>query len=209
MLKLKLQQFAEEVNEDAAKDHDEQEEHGTESKESEKQSKTFTQEQVSKMMAREKSQGRNSIMKELGIDPNDENALSKLKDLINSQKTDDEVHVEEDNLANELAQKLLIAEAKAEALQMGFKEEFVDDVVVLSTNAANDIDGIKTKLVEVKSKYPAFMKTKESEEQESKGTGSNVSPKKSTKTEGDKSIGKRLAAQRKASSNSKKSYWGK
>lgn len=62
-----------------------------------KSGKTFTQEQVNKMMTREKNQGRNAVYKELGINPKDSKSIAMVKALIDSQKTDEEKQVEQES----------------------------------------------------------------------------------------------------------------
>ena len=52
--------------------------------------KTFTQKQVSSMMAKEKRQGRDAAFKEMGIDPNDSKMVNMFKAFIQSQKTDEQ-----------------------------------------------------------------------------------------------------------------------
>ncbi len=46
--------------------------------------KTFTQEQVTRMMTREKNQGRNAVYRELGIDPKDTKTVNMFKAFIES-----------------------------------------------------------------------------------------------------------------------------
>ena len=62
-----------------------------------KKEKTFTQEQINAMMTREKNQGRNAILKELGIDPKDTKMVAMVKALIDSQKSDEEKTLEKQN----------------------------------------------------------------------------------------------------------------
>ena len=59
--------------------------------------KTFTQDQVNRMMTREKNQGRNAVYKELGIDPKDTKAIAMVKALIDSQKTDEQKAAEKES----------------------------------------------------------------------------------------------------------------
>ena len=63
---------------------------GSEGKKTEE--KTFSQDQVSKMMAKEKNQGRNAVYNELGINPKDEKQIEAIKTFIESQKTDAQKH---------------------------------------------------------------------------------------------------------------------
>ena len=72
--------------------------------------KSFTQSQVSSMMAKEKRQGRESVYKELGIDANDSKMVELIKNFIGSQKTSEQVQQEE---AAANAAKIAEAEHKA------------------------------------------------------------------------------------------------
>ena len=185
--------------------------------------KTFTQEQVTKMMTREKNQGRSAAYKELGIDPKDSKAIAMVKALIDSQKTDDQKKAEQESenqtKINEAEQRAIVAEAKAEAMMLGVKSQYVDDIVTLALAKMTDDSDLKTIIGEFKTKYPVWFG--ESEEDDSKkddkgktktgqkGTGSSVKNSDKEKNgEDKKGIGARLAAQRKTS-NKKSSYWGK
>lgn len=184
--------------------------------------KTFTQDQVSRMMTREKNQGRNAAYKELGIDPKDTKTVNMFKAFVESQKTDEqkaaEKETENQTKMNEAEQRAQVAEAKAEAMMLGVKPQYVEDVVTLSLAKMTEDSDLKTIIGEFKTKYPIWF-GESSEEEEGKGkddkgktgqkgTGSSVKTSKEDKggKEG-KGIGARLAAQRK-SSGKKSSYWG-
>lgn len=216
---------------------DEQEEEGAEGTESggsddgkggksgnkETKGKTFTQEQVTKMMTREKNQGRNAVYKELGIDPKDTKAVNMFKAFMASQKTDEQKAAEQESenqtKLNEAEQRALVAEAKAEAMMLGVKSQYVEDVVTLALAKMTDDSDLKTVIGEFKTKYPVWFGESEKDDDKDdkgkgktgqKGTGSSVknSDKEKKGEEDKKGIGARLAAQRKTS-NKKSSYWGK
>ena len=183
-----------------------------------KKERTFTQAQVNRMMTKEKNQGRNSVYKELGIDPKDSKAIAQFKAFIEAQKTDEQKVAEQQAEANSRAaeneRRVVVAEAKAEAMIMGVRLQYVDDVVTLALAKMADGDDIKTVLGEMKTKYPVWFDSSSEEEKEAvgkKGTGSSVATDKSNSSNKKKEeitgIGKRLAAQRK-SSQKKSSYWG-
>lgn len=180
---------------------------------SQKSTKTFTQDQVNKMMTREKNQGRNSVYKELGIDPKDPNAISALKALIDSQKTEEqraaEKEIEVQEKVNEAENRAMIAEAKAEAMMLGVKPQFVDDVVTLAIAKMTEDSELKTIIGEFKTKYPIWFGEDDDDNSKSKagqkGTGSSVSSSQNKKDE-EKGFGARLAAQRR--NISKSNYWG-
>lgn len=187
-------------------------------------SKTFTQDQVTRMMTREKNQGRAAAFRELGIDPKDEKTVKMFKAFVESQKTDEQKEQEEKSAQQtalvEAQQKALVAEAKAEAMMLGVGKQYVDDVVTLALSKMTDDSDLKTIIGEFKTKYPVWFagsddddnkdgkKDDKSKKAGMKGTGSSVKTSKEDKKGDEKGLGARLAAQRKASSG-KKSYWGK
>lgn len=188
--------------------------------------KTFTQAQVTRMMAREKGQGRTSAYNELGIDPKNAAQVAAVKAFIDSQKTDAEKAAEqkatEQTALNEAQQRAAIAEAKAEAMILGVQKQFVDDVVVLAMAkmaSAGEGGDLKTIIGELKTKYPVWFSDSGEDEdgkdgkkkQGQKGTGSSIKSDKAkgNKDDANKGLGARLAAQRKGKTGDKKSsYWG-
>ena len=192
---------------------------GTGNTDSSKSEKTFTQDQVNRMMTREKNQGRNAALKELGIDPKDSKMVAMVKAMISSQKTDEqkqaEAAKENQDKINEAEQRAVVAEAKAEAMTLGVKSQFVDDVVTLALAKMTEDSDLKTIIGEFKTKYPVWFGTDSSDDEKDdkkgktgqKGTGSSVKTSKESKNGNEKGLGARLAAQRK-SSGKKFSYWG-
>ena len=186
-----------------------------------KSGKTFTQEQVNKMMTREKNQGRSAALKELGIDPKDSKMVAMVKALIESQKTDEQKAAEKDaenqTKMNEAEQRAQVAEAKAEAMMLGVKTQYVEDVVTLALAKMTEDSDLKTIIGEFKTKYPVWFgesedddkggKDKEKGKTGQKGTGSSVKTSKEDRGKGEKGLGARLAAQRRGTGK-KSSYWG-
>lgn len=182
--------------------------------------KTFTQDQVTRMMTREKNQGRNAALKELGIDPKDTKAIAMVKALIDSQKTDEqkaaEKETENQTKMNEAEQRAQVAEAKAEAMMLGVKTQYVDDVVTLALAKMTEDSDLKTIIGEFKTKYPIWFGESEEDDKNKdkgkgktgqRGTGSSVKNSDKEKKGEEKGLGARLAAQRK-SGGKKSSYWG-
>lgn len=198
---------------------DDKGETGSENKDDKSTGKTFTQDQVTKMMTKEKNQGRAAALNELGIDPKDTKMVAMVKAMIDSQKTDDEKNAEKQSeeaaKIAEANQRALIAEAKAEAMQLGVKTQFVEDAVTLALAKMTEDADLKTLIGELKTKYPVwFGESDESDDKADKkskagqkGTGSSVKSNKGKKEDEDKGLGARLAAQRK-SNTAKSSYWG-
>lgn len=186
-----------------------------------KSGKTFTQEQVNKMMTREKNQGRSAALKELGIDPKDSKMVAMVKALIESQKTDEQRAAEKDaenqTKMNEAEQRAQVAEAKAEAMMLGVKTQYVEDVVTLALAKMTEDSDLKTIIGEFKTKYPVWFGESEDDDKGEKdkgkgktgqkGTGSSVKTSKEDKGKEEKGLGARLAAQRRGTGK-KSSYWG-
>lgn len=179
--------------------------------------KTFSQAEVSRMMAKEKNQGRNAVFNELGINPDDKKMISLIKTLVNNQQDDGDDGSNDNgdesiNAVTEAEQKAAIAEAKVEAMKMGVKPQFVDDAVTLAIAKMNDDEGadLKSTLGEFKSKYSIwFVEGDDDESHKGKhGTGSSVNPRGSGSKDGNENgLGKRLAARRKPGKKGGFSYW--
>lgn len=185
------------------KGDDQTKESGKDSGKAGKSGKTFTQEQVNRMMTREKNQGRNAALKELGIDPKDTKTVKMIQAFIASQKSDEGdnsgVDSEAQQKLQEATERALKAECKAEAMALGAKKEFVDDVVVLAMAKYDEDADFKTLIGEIKTKYKSFFAGEEEEEKPTgkKGTGSALKKDKSGKGgKEEKGLGSRLAAQR-------------
>ena len=174
--------------------------------------RTFTQEDVSRMMAREKQQGRNAAFNELGIDPSDTNTMSLIKTILEAQKQQQDPPVAPSQELLEAQHRADIAEAKAEAMILGASPQYVDDIVTLAT-AKLDVAGetdFKSVLESLKTKYPVWFGVKDDDSNKPghKGTGSSL-PSYSGNNKngsGEMSLGQRLAAA-KHPKKSAKSYW--
>ena len=211
----------EEVDEEQEEEKEEKENKSKEDKKAKSKSdKTFSQSQVNRMMTREKNQGRNAVLRELGIDPKDKNAIAAVKALIESQKTEEQKQAEKEKEQNEkmteAEERATKAEAKAEAMILGVKPQYVEDVVTLalSKTSKDEEADLKTIIGEFKTKYPVWFgedskedeKEKDKKKKGQRGTGSSVKTSKKD-TDDNKGLGARLAAQRKGGSK-KFSYWG-
>ena len=147
--------------------------------------------------------------------------VAMVKALIESQKTDEQKAAEKDaeaqNKMNEAEQRAQVAEAKAEAMMLGVKTQYVDDVVTLALAKMTEDSDLKTIIGEFKTKYPVWFGESEDDEKGEKdkgkgktgqkGTGSSIKASKEDKSKEGKSLCARLAAQRRGTSK-KFSYWG-
>lgn len=182
--------------------------------------KTFTQDDVNRMMAREKKQGAQSILNRLGIKKLDAGLEKEIKDYLESKKTDAqkqaEAAVNENKAIEEANNRALAAEIKAEAMQAGAQTQYVDDIVTLimaKASKESELD-VETAISEIKTKYSVWFTSSSEEDAKGKkkpvgekGTGSSVSSGKDKQDKG-KNLGERLAANRRKPSG-KKSYWSK
>lgn len=221
------EEIEENENVDDQTDKDGSGESGSDNKAGDKGSKsgdkTFTQAQVTRMMTKEKNQGRNAAYKELGIDPKDTKTVAMFKAFVESQKTDEqkvaEKETENQSKVAEAENRALVAEAKAEAMMQGVKTQYVEDIVTLALSKLTDDSDIKTIIGEFKTKYPVWFGESDSDDDDGKankgkgktgqkGTGSSINnADKSKNGEEKKGLGARLAAQRKTGSK-KSTYWG-
>lgn len=180
--------------------------------------KTFSQDDVTRMMTREKQQGRNAVFNELGIDPNDTKTIEMVKAIMAAQKQDEEPPVAPSADLIEAQHRADVAEAKAEAMMLGAQPKFVDDIVTLATAKLQDSDetDFKTVVSQIKEKYPVWFGEGESDDDSknsvgSRGTGSSIGSNAGAKKDagaGELSLGQRLAASKKSSKPSK-SFWSK
>lgn len=179
--------------------------------------KTFTQKQVSSMMAKEKRQGRDAAFKEMGIDPNDSKMVNMFKAFIQSQKTDEQKANEEAAAQAakiaEAEQRAMVAEAKAEAMQLGVLPQYADDAVTLALSKMSDDTDLKSIIGELKTKYPVLFDASNAgadgkNATGQNGTGASVNNSSDNGGKKNKGMGARLAAQRKtANGANKKSFW--
>jgi len=230
MLPLNLQFFAEGEEDNDDEEDDNQGGSGETDKNKETKEKTFTQAQVTAMMATEKKQGRRALLNDLGYkdEKSVKSNLASYKAFSDSQKSDEDKNKDaQSDLKTQVAEanlKVAAAETRAEALTLGVNKKYIDDVVVLilSKKSAKPDEDIKVVAGEIKKMYPSLFKEESSEEDEEndkkskglKGTGgkvNNVAAKgKKDSEEDNKSLGERLAAQRKANrgiGSEKKSFW--
>ena len=192
--------------------------------EEEDEPKTFTQEQVNKMMAKEKRQGRLSVYKTLGIDPRNKEQVAKAKELLKglgvppaNDKEDDSKQQKESLIDNQrlkdAEERAFNAECQVEAIKLGAKAKFVPDIVLLVKARMSEGDDFAETLSEVKEMYPSLFGSDDSSDDDKEGsqeqnkkkkkdTGKSVgdfTKKRKGKDDGGKSLGARLAESRKAS----------
>lgn len=159
--------------------------------------RTFTQTEVNAMMAREKDQGKKSILKELGVEDvkNAKDALDKYKEYLNSQKSDlqkaQEIAAETEKNRKALEEQLLASNQKLSAIIAGCPPEKVDDICILARSRMSDKINFEQALELIKQGYPDMFTSSP----QTKGTGSNISVQTKGNTQQIESFGQRLASQ--------------
>lgn len=176
------------------------------------QGKMFSQEDVSRMMAREKQQGRNAMLNELGVSPDDANAIALIKAFMTAQGAANDEGDDSQRLGAELEaanRRAQMAEYKADAMKAGVKAQYVDDAVELAVaRMSDDNTDFNAILNELKSKYAIWFEVDDSDDDSTgkRGTGSAIGAGKKSGNGGEvESMGKRLASMRRP--NGKKSSY--
>lgn len=161
--------------------------------------KTFTQEDINRIAAKEKAEGRRALLKELGIEDTEDsrNAIKNYLAQQESQKSDLQK-------ANERASKAekakvdaeanaLAIQRKYDALAVGAKADTIDDLMALVSIKVNDKTDFKSALEQVKKAYPVFFN--EPSQTGTVGTGRSTNPARNTNGH-QMSMGERLAKSR-------------
>lgn len=172
--------------------------------------KTFTQEDINRIAANEKAQGKKSVLKDLGFEDEDsaKKAFEDWKKFQDSQKTEAEKAKEEKDTALKEAQaakeRADMVEQKLEAIKAGATPTLVDDLIVLARIKMSDTVNFAQALEEVKKTYPNFFGA----EGTGSGTGSPGNPaRKQTGKDGVEGIGKRLAQGKSQPQGNKNPYF--
>lgn len=127
-------------------------------------SKTFTQEQVNSMMAKEKREGKQSVLNSLGFKTEEEakNAFNLLKALSDSQKTEEQKQEEAKNNAlkekAEVEKRAVMAEAKLTCFTNGVNKDSIDDVLTIALSKVTDDKKLEDVIAEMKkeNRYSSF-----------------------------------------------------
>ena len=166
--------------------------------------KTFTQEDVNRMMANEKRTARSALLKELGYAVKDgkiTETVATIKGILDSGKPQQQLDQEarttaENNLAAEKS-KTSALQARVDVMTAGVKPEFVDDGIAMLLPQVTEQKPLSKLLEEYKTKYPAWY----GESSGSGGTGNST--KNGRNTGGTQSgLGKRLAESNKSAAKS-------
>ena len=165
--------------------------------------KTYTQAQVNVMLANEKRQGKQAILRALGIrDVNEGKSKMQQQQQTNQQQLDEENQAAQ--LLSNARQAQINAEARAQAaerklsvLKAGVRPEFVDDVVYIATGKATDAEDFEEVVTAMKETHSFYFMQDNNSSQNNNGTGGNTNFKKQQQQQEQAgALGKRLAEQR-------------
>lgn len=171
---------------------------------SSEQPKTFTQEEVTALLAKEKQQGKNSVLRALGLKSVEEakTALESAKNKSNADKTAEEQAAEALNLektARTTAEaNLLAANRKIAVMQAGFNPQFVDDVVAVASGKVTEDKDFDAVIEEMKKTHQFYLAVAPKEE-DKKGTGGSAAGYKKDQGKSGESYGAQLAKKQVAS----------
>lgn len=144
--------------------------------ESTEQARTFSQEEVNGLVAKESKKAQEQIFKSLGFEDikSAKEGFEKLKAWEDSQKSESEKNAEalnakEQELAKALSDNKTLS-AQLSALKQGVNADSVDDVIALSERLVSDDVSIDDAIQQILTKYPQFGTKQERVEENQKPT---------------------------------------
>lgn len=144
--------------------------------ESTEQARTFSQEEVNGLVAKESKKAQENIFKSLGFEDikSAKEGFEKLKAWEDSQKSESEKNAEalnakEQELAKALSDNKTLS-AQLSALKQGVNTDSVDDVIALSERLVSDEVSIDDAIKQILTKYPQFGTKQEQDEEKPKPT---------------------------------------
>ncbi len=170
---------------------------------------TFSQDDLNRVGAKEKANGRKSMLKELGFadEKAAKEAMTKYNEWVASQKTEAEKTQEKltaaANAQSAAEARATLAENKVEIMKAGGKASSVDDIMAMISVRVDDKTDFSTALEAVKKAYPSFFTADGSGDT---GTGGSLNRQNNNKGNTAQGIGARLA-QNRAKSTDKNPYF--
>lgn len=158
--------------------------------------KTYTQEEVNALLAKEKRQGKNSVLNALGLKTVDEAkaALNAAKAAADANKTEEQLAADALNAAKNAQtaaeNNLLIAQRTISVMKAGFNPQYVDDVVAIASRKVTDDKDFEAVIEEMKTSH-AFYLTSDAKPKE--GTGTAAAGFKKGSNAQEESYGAKLA----------------
>ena len=144
--------------------------------ESTEQARTFSQEEVNGLVAKESKKAQEQIFKSLGFEDikSAKEGFEKLKAWEDWQKSESEksaeaLNAKEQELAKALSDNKTLS-AQLSALKQGVNADSVDDVIALSERLVSDEVSIDDAIQQILTKYPQFGTKQEQDEEKPKPT---------------------------------------
>lgn len=139
--------------------------------------KTFTQDDVNRLLKAEKESAKKALLKELGVEDakTAKEGLAKYKEIVDKDKTDaqkaNEALGTETKAKEEAERRAQLAEAKVAVLTEGCLPEYLEDVITLALTRVSDDKDLAAVVKEMKAdkKYAAFFG--DGSDPNDKGTG--------------------------------------
>ena len=129
--------------------------------------KTFTQEDVNSLVAKEAKKAQEKLLKQLGVEDfnNAKDGLSKFKEWQESQKTEAQKQADrlkdlETNFSTASDENATL-KAQISAMKAGVLAESVEDVVTLAKTMVNDDLNMDAAIAKIVEKYPHFAQQQE------------------------------------------------
>jgi hypothetical protein len=138
--------------------------------------KTFTQDDVNNIVAKEVKKAQEKLLKQLGIDDfnSAKEGLQKFREWQDAQKTEAQKQAERlqqlEQQFNAVQQEKESLMAQLAAVKAGVHADFVEDVIVLAQRLVNEDTTIDDAIAKVIEKYPHFKEAQQQPEQQPKPT---------------------------------------
>jgi hypothetical protein len=139
---------------------------------SKKQDKSFSQEDVNNLVAREAKKATEKLLKQLGVTDfkTAKEGLDKFKEIQDSQKTDVQKALERAKTLEDtnqgLTSQVSTLNAQLAALKADVNPDSLNDVIVLANNLVSDEKTIDDAIQDVLKKYPNFKREAQQQKQD-------------------------------------------
>lgn len=176
--------------------------------------KTFTQEEVNRLMKAEKESAKKALLKEIGVEDakSAKEGLAEYKKILDKDKTEAQKAQEslgtETKARKEAEARAALAEAKVEVLSAGCKADYLEDVITLALSRVTNDKNLQVIVKEMKKdpKYATFFGEGGSGSYD-RGTGGGSGYHRGGSGDKAGSLGARLGAQVTSSNSSKNPYF--